>query len=296
ASPDHPQTTGWLGRWLDANGHDPLHAVSLDPVLPPMLAGATTAGAALPLTGLTLPQGDLGTALAALGAPAAGEPAVQATAARAITDLHRAAAALGPGLAAVSPAAATTHPRAGRKGQNGKNGKNGTVATPGKAGRTGGGLAAQLGVVASCVEMGAPTRVYSVSLGGFDTHTGERDTQQRLLTEVDQAVTAFLHRMAGSDRGRGVVLVAYSEFGRRVVANANQGTDHGTAGPVFVAGAGVRGGFVGAQPSLTDLDNGDLKPTTDFRDIYATLLTGVLQADPEPVLGSGRGHLPLFTV
>jgi uncharacterized protein (DUF1501 family) len=153
-----------------------------------------------------------------------------------------------------------------------------------------------LGVVASCVEMGAPTRVYSVSLGGFDTHTGERDTQQRLLTEVDQAVTAFLHRMAGSDRGRGVVLVAYSEFGRRVVANANQGTDHGTAGPVFVAGAGVRGGFVGAQPSLTDLDNGDLKPTTDFRDIYATLLTGVLQADPEPVLGSGRGHLPLFTV
>jgi uncharacterized protein (DUF1501 family) len=252
-----------------------------------MLAGATTAGAALPLTGLTLPQGDLGTALAALGAPAAGEPAVQATAARAITDLHRAAAALGPGLAAVNPAAATTHPRAGRKGQNG---------TPGKAGRTGGGLAAQLGVVASCVEMGAPTRVYSVSLGGFDTHTGERDTQQRLLTEVDQAVTAFLHRMAGSDRGRGVVLVAYSEFGRRVVANANQGTDHGTAGPVFVAGAGVRGGFVGAQPSLTDLDNGDLKPTTDFRDIYATLLTGVLQADPEPVLGSGRGHLPLFTV
>ncbi|MDT7558888.1 MAG: hypothetical protein QOI68_3358 [Pseudonocardiales bacterium] len=293
ASPDHPQTTGWLGRWLDANGHDPLHAVSLDPVLPPMLAGATTAGAALPLTGLTLPQGDLGTALAALGAPAAGEPAVQATAARAITDLHRAAAALGPGLAAVNPAAATTHTRAGRKGQNGKNG---TVATPGKAGRTGGGLAAQLGVVASCVEMGAPTRVYSVSLGGFDTHTGERDTQQRLLTEVDQAVTAFLHRMAGSDRGRGVVLVAYSEFGRRVVANANQGTDHGTAGPVFVAGAGVRGGFVGAQPSLTDLDNGDLKPTTDFRDIYATLLTGVLQADPEPVLGSGRGHLPLFTV
>jgi uncharacterized protein (DUF1501 family) len=289
ASPDHPRTTGWLGRWLDANGHDPLHAVSLDPVLPPMLAGATTAGAALPLTGLTLPQGNLGTALAALGAPAAGEPWVQATAARAITDLHRAAAALGPGLAAVSRAAATTHTRAGR---NGRNGTSGTPGTPGRAG----GLAAQLGVVASCVEMGAPTRVYSASLGGFDTHTGERDTQQRLLTEVDQAVTAFLHRMAGSDRGRGVVLVAYSEFGRRVVANANQGTDHGTAGPVFVAGAGVRGGFVGAQPSLTDLDNGDLKPTTDFRDIYATLLTGVLQADPEPVLGSGRGHLPLFAV
>jgi uncharacterized protein (DUF1501 family) len=100
--------------------------------------------------------------------------------------------------------------------------------------------------------------------------------------------------MAGSPRGRGVVLVAYSEFGRRVAANANQGTDHGTAGPVFVAGAPVRGGFLGAQPSLTDLDNGDLKPTTDFRDVYATLLSDVLDSDPEAVLGLGRAHLPLI--
>jgi uncharacterized protein (DUF1501 family) len=112
---------------------------------------------------------------------------------------------------------------------------------------------------------------------------------------VDQAVTRFLTRMAGSDRGRRVVLMAYSEFGRRVTANANQGTDHGTAGPMFVAGASVRGGFVGAQPSLTDLDNGDLKATTDFRDVYASLLTQVLDADPEPVLGPGRRVLPLVT-
>ena len=97
--------------------------------------------------------------------------------------------------------------------------------------------------------------------------------------------------MTGTTRGRGVVLLAYSEFGRRVAANANQGTDHGTASPVFVAGAPVRGGFVGAQPSLTDLDNGDLKPTTDFRDIYATLLTSVLGADPQPILGPGRNTL-----
>jgi uncharacterized protein (DUF1501 family) len=145
------------------------------------------------------------------------------------------------------------------------------------------------------VEMGAPTRAYTVSIGGFDTHTGERATQQRLLTEVDQAVSGFLNRMAGSARGQGVVLVAYSEFGRRVAANANQGTDHGTAGPVFVAGPRVRGGFVGAQPSLTDLDNGDLKPTTDFRDVYATLLSDVLGSDPEPVVGVGRVRLPLIT-
>jgi uncharacterized protein (DUF1501 family) len=100
--------------------------------------------------------------------------------------------------------------------------------------------------------------------------------------------------MGGTDRGRRVVVLVYSEFGRRVAANANQGTDHGTAGPVLVAGAPVRGGFVGAQPGLTDLDGGDLRFTTDFRDVYATLLAGVLGADPEPVLGPGRTTLPLL--
>ncbi|MBV9313862.1 MAG: DUF1501 domain-containing protein [Pseudonocardia sp.] len=272
ASPDHPVSTGWIGRWLDANGHDPLHAVSLDPVLPPMLAGATTAGAALPAAGLSLPRGNLGRAFAALGEPIHGEAGPQATAARAIADLHRVSATLGPAFNPVVAKAVAAEPAPGATSQ----------------------LARQLDLVASCVEMGAPTRVYSVSLGGFDTHTGERNTQQRLLTQLDEAVTGLLNRMADSARGRDVVLMIYSEFGRRVAANANQGTDHGTAGPVFVAGSSVRGGFVGEQPSLTDLDNGDLKPTGDFRDIYATLLTDVLGTDPEPILGPGRGHLPLI--
>jgi uncharacterized protein (DUF1501 family) len=265
ASPDHPTGTGWIGRWLDANGRDPLSAVSLEPVLPPMLAGATTAGAALPLRGLALPSGPLATAFTALGRPSAGESPLQAYAARSITDLHRTVDTFGKDVDA-------------------------------KAKITGkqGALAAQLDVVARCVEAGAPARVYSVSLGGFDTHADERGTQQRLLTEVDQAVSGFLTRMAGTERGRGVVVMAYSEFGRRVAANANEGTDHGTAGPVFVAGAPVRGGFVGAQPSLTDLDQGDLKATTDFRDVYATMLSDVLNADPAPVLGRGRTTLPLL--
>jgi uncharacterized protein (DUF1501 family) len=264
ASPDHPLPTGWLGRWLDTTGHDPLRAVSLEPVLPPMLAGATTAGAALPLHGLILPAGPLASAFETLGQPSAGEPPVQALAARAITDLHRTARALGSALRHSPPT-------------------------------TGGGaLATQLEVVARCVEMGAPTQAYSVSVGGFDTHTAERPTQQRLLTTVDQAITGFLSRMQGTARGRNVVLVAYSEFGRRVAANTNEGTDHGTAGPVFVAGAPVRGGFIGVQPSLTNLDDGDLKPTTDFRDIYATLIADVLRTDPEPVLGPGRSTLPLL--
>jgi uncharacterized protein (DUF1501 family) len=280
ASPEHPASTGWLGRWLDANGQDPLHAVSMGPVLPPLLVGASTAGAALPTSGVKLPQGALGKAFAALGAPSAGESSAQATAAKAITDLHRCATTLGPALNDSNGAASVNDgkPAGGRKGR----------------GRPGG-LAHELDVVARCIEMGAPARVYAVSIGGFDTHAGERATQQRLLTEVDQAVTGFVNRMSTTANGRNVVLTAYSEFGRRVRANANQGTDHGTAGPMFVAGASVRGGFVGDQPSLTDLDDGDLKVTTDFRDVYATLLTDVLKSDPEPVLGDRRAHLPLIT-
>jgi len=274
ASPDHPAGTGWIGRWLDANGRDPLAAVSLEPVLPPMLAGAATAGAALPLRGLALPTGPLASAFTALGQPSAGESPLQAYAARAITDLHRTVDTFGKDVDKNADAT----PAAGKA----------------KGNKQAGALAAQLDVVARCVEAGAPARVYSVSLGGFDTHADERGTQQRLLTDVDQAVSGFLRRMAGTDRGRGVVVMAYSEFGRRVAANANEGTDHGTAGPVFVAGAPVRGGFVGEQPSLTDLDQGDLKATTDFRDVYATMLSDVLNADPAPVLGPGRTILPLL--
>ncbi len=269
ASPAEPVPTGWIGRWLDSTGRDPLKAISLEPVLPPLLVGDATAGASLPLTGLTLPSGPLGAALAAMGAASRDDPPEQARAASSLATLQRTAKTLGP---AVDTAAGSS--------------AKGAAST--------GALAAQLEVVARCVEMGAPGRVYSVSLGGFDTHADERATQQRLLTEVDSAVSAFLTRMAKTDRGRQVVLLAYSEFGRRVAANANQGTDHGTAGPVFVAGAHVRGGFVGQQPSLTDLDDGDLKPSTDFRDVYATLLRGVLGADPEPVVGRGRASLPLL--
>jgi uncharacterized protein (DUF1501 family) len=100
--------------------------------------------------------------------------------------------------------------------------------------------------------------------------------------------------MADDPRGRGVVVLAYSEFGRRVAANASQGTDHGTAGPVFVAGVAggaVQGGFYGEQPSLTDLDDGDLKSTVDFRAVYGELVHRVLGADPGRVLDSVPAEL-----
>jgi uncharacterized protein (DUF1501 family) len=123
-----------------------------------------------------------------------------------------------------------------------------------------------------------------VSLGGFDTHSDERGTQERLLGQLDAALSGFQRRLQTTDRGKQVTVLVYSEFGRRVTANGSDGTDHGTAGPVFVLGRGVRGGFHGAEPSLTDLDGGDLKQTTDFRAVYASLLDGVLGADPAQVL------------
>ena len=264
ASPETSVPTGWLGRWLDATGDDPLRAVSVDPVLPPLLAGARTAAASLPVGGLTLPKGALGTAFQGLGAAQAGEGYWQSRAARSVGDLHRAVQTLG-----------------GHASEKDK----------GKAKPRKGELAAQLDVVAGLIEAGVPSRAYSVSLGGFDTHADERGTQQRLLTELDGALTPFVERLGKTDRGKQAVVMVYSEFGRRVTANASQGTDHGTAGPMFVLGQNVHGGFHGAEPSLTDLDDGDLKLTTDFRDVYATMVEDVLGADAGQVLPGHSGRM-----
>ncbi|HEY2042944.1 MAG TPA: DUF1501 domain-containing protein [Jatrophihabitans sp.] len=152
-----------------------------------------------------------------------------------------------------------------------------------------GSLADQLKVVARCITAGVPTRVYAVSQGGFDTHADEKDAQKSQIGLVDRAVSDFLSQLAATPRGKDVVVLAYSEFGRRVQANASQGTDHGTSGPVFVVGQPVKGGFYGEQPSLKDLDNGDLKVNTDFRSVYAGLLDKVLGGDPSQVLGQTPG-------
>ena len=152
-------------------------------------------------------------------------------------------------------------------------------------------LAAQLNLVARCVKAAVPTRVYMVAQGGFDTHADERGTQQRLLQTVDEALTPFLRQMRTNVYGKKLVVLVYSEFGRRVAANASQGTDHGAAGPVFLAGAPVKGGFYGDEPSLTDLNDGDLKSTTDFRDVYHELLSHTLGSDPTPSVGPGRRDL-----
>jgi uncharacterized protein (DUF1501 family) len=271
--PARPGNTGWLGRWLDVTGGDPRRAVSFEPVLPPVLAGATTAGAAVPLRQSTLPAR---ATLTGFGTPAPDEPPLQARAARAYADLVSVDAMVRQLPADPSPSA-TTPAAVGQPTATGTGGRSA--------------LSAQLDLVARCIEATVATRVFSVSLGGFDLHADEKFAQQRQLTELDTAVTAFADRMARTDAGRKVVVAIYSEFGRRVRANASDGTDHGTASDVFVLGSPVRGGLYGGQPSLTDLDAGDLKFTTDFRDVYASLLHGVLGTDPGRVLDGWPGRI-----
>ncbi|ORV09283.1 DUF1501 domain-containing protein [Mycobacterium celatum] len=258
ASPAEPVSTGWIGRWLDATGDDPLRAVNIGSVLPPLAVGEKCTAAALSPTAAPESADRFAATKAALGVDDPDDtPAMSA-------------------VCAAYCASRTTDT---------------TFADIKPTGEEHNWLAAQLSMVAGAVRAGVPTRVYTVQLGGFDTHADERETQQRLLATFDDALTPFLQQMAGDRYGRNVVVLAYSEFGRRVRANASQGTDHGTAGPVFVAGAPVRGGFYGDEPSLTDLDNGDLKPTTDFRDVYYELLARTLQSDPTPAVGSGRRAL-----
>ncbi|MCV7179474.1 DUF1501 domain-containing protein [Mycolicibacterium sphagni] len=256
ASPAEPVNTGWVGRWLDATGDDPLRAVNIGAVLPPMAVGAKTTAAALSTNQTPSSTAQFAPITQALGAPDGADTPVMA----AVSASYRAA----------RTADAAFH---------------GLTAPPAIGANS---LVAQLDVIAAAITSGVPTRLYMASLGGFDTHANERGTQQRLLQTFDDAVTAFLQKMANDEHGKSVVCVAYSEFGRRVHANASQGTDHGTAGPVFVAGVPVRGGFYGDEPSLTDLDNGDLKPTTDFRDVYYDVLAHTLGTDPTPSVGPGR--------
>lgn len=258
ASPTAPVPSGWIGRWLDATGNDPLRAVNIGSVLPPLAVGEKYTAATLSTSAAAQSADRFAATMDALGVDDPRDtPAMSA-----VCEAYR--------------ATRTTDTTFGSIKRSAKNQRS---------------LAGQLSMVAAAVKAAVPTRVYSVQMGGFDTHVVERQTQQSLLQKFDQAVTPFLQQMAGDRYGKNVVLLAYSEFGRRVRANGAQGTDHGTAGPVFVAGGPVKGGFYGEEPSLTDLDNGDLKPTTDFRDVYYELLSQTLQTDPTPSVGTGRTSL-----
>ncbi|HUY92860.1 MAG TPA: DUF1501 domain-containing protein [Pirellulales bacterium] len=147
-------------------------------------------------------------------------------------------------------------------------------------------LAQKLKQIAQLIDAKLSTRIYYVSLDGFDTHANQAPAQAALLNQLSASVSAFVEDLAQRGLQDRVMVLSFSEFGRRVRENASQGTDHGTAAPVFLAGGRVAAGLIGAQPSLGDLDGeGDLKFHTDFRRLYASLLDGWLGCPSEKVLG-----------
>lgn len=153
-----------------------------------------------------------------------------------------------------------------------------------------------LRTIAAMIGGGLSTRVYYVSLGGFDTHAGQRGRHDQLMTQFAQGVSAFWADMRHQENEDRVMMMSFSEFGRRVEQNASQGTDHGAAAPMFVFGRRVKPGIYGRHPSLTDLDQGDLKFNTDFRTVYASLLQDWLNTPSKPILGQQFKTMPIVKV
>src|SRR5262249_6665139 len=141
------------------------------------------------------------------------------------------------------------------------------------------------------IEKGFGTRIFYVTLDGFDTHANQAPEHQRLLSDLADSVGNFFQLLQASKNDTRVALMTFSEFGRRVKENDSRGTDHGAASCLFVAGPAVKGGVVGKHPSLSDLGDDDLKYHTDFRALYATLLDGWLGCDSKAVLGAKWDHV-----
>jgi uncharacterized protein (DUF1501 family) len=151
-----------------------------------------------------------------------------------------------------------------------------------------------LRLVAQMIAAEIPTRVYYVSLTGFDTHANQTNRHAALLQELSQGLSTFCRDLAQLGHLDRTLVMTFSEFGRRVAENESAGTDHGTANVMFLAGGNVRAGIFGDAPNLDDLDQGDLKYRHDFRSVYATVLEKWLGADSRSVLQGSYATLPVL--
>ncbi len=148
-------------------------------------------------------------------------------------------------------------------------------------------LSRNLKTISSLILSDINTKVYYVSLGSFDTHVNQQNQQKRLFSELNDAIAAFVKDLKSNNRFQDVTIMTFSEFGRRVAQNASGGTDHGTANNMFFIGGGLKEkGLLNPMPDLSDLSQGDLKFTIDFKSIYATMLHNWLDADDEKILGN----------
>lgn len=155
-------------------------------------------------------------------------------------------------------------------------------------------LGQKLKKIAMLIDSGMKTRVYYLTLEGFDTHATQAPAHDSLMQELGDSVAAFLEDISKHGHGKRTMMMCFSEFGRRVQENASAGTDHGAAAPLFLMGENAKSGLIGKHPSLSDLQNGDLKHHTDFRQVYATLLENWLLSPSQKILGQEYKTLNLF--
>jgi len=156
------------------------------------------------------------------------------------------------------------------------------------------GLGSRLKTISQLLKADIPAQVFYTSLSGFDTHSKQQYAHGQLLREFSNALKAFLDDLRQHKLDDRVLVLAFSEFGRRVRENDSHGTDHGTAGPVFLAGQPITPGIVGRAPDLTDLEGGDIKSQFDFRQVYATILEDWLNLPSETILGGKFERLGLL--
>jgi uncharacterized protein (DUF1501 family) len=247
-------TTGWIGRWLDMQPHSAFNAIGIGSTVPPSMIGNKSVASMIDTGGIQLPWGAVASLLPRMGVPSSSDDALEAAAATSITDLYTTAKVLGPLMPTTLPGST---------------------------------LSQQLALAAILINANVPTRVWEVNLSSFDTHTGEQLDQNALLAEVDAAVGSFMTSISGGSRASDVTVMIYSEFGRRVMSNASDGTDHGTSAPVMLIGNTVKGGLYGEYPPLNNLDaNGNLQVTTDFRSVYGGLLHDVFATPVGDVIPS----------
>lgn len=272
AEPNELAADGWLGRLFDhacGNGHltsSPTLAMSLQDTLTPALTGS-------PGIGIAMTDPDRFHRLARFaGGEAKPTSAVD-------TDSH---------LDYIRRTALNAFEAAEDIQRNARRVRN--LATYPTSG-----LAQSLKLVARLIAGGQDTRLYYLSLGGFDTHARQAGTHEQLLATLGGAIAAFQQDLRKLGLAERVVGMTFSEFGRRVAENGSQGTDHGQAAPLFVFGQSVKGGIHGAHPSFDKLANGDLRYHTDFRRLYATMIDQWLRLNSKPVLGGTYEPLALLT-
>jgi uncharacterized protein (DUF1501 family) len=262
-------TTGWLGRYLDnqCNGNCPsYHAIEVDDTLSLVLKGEKTKAMAMQQPERLYKSTQV--------------PFVKILSQQTVEE-HSPASYLYKTLAETVSSAEYIYSKA--KVQKSSTSYNG------------GELGNRLKTVAELILSGVPTQVYYLSIAGFDTHIRQADTHQRLLGNYDEAVASFVQDLKTNGLFDKVLIMTFSEFGRRVAQNASNGTDHGTANNVFLIGKNLKkAGFYNKAPQLTTLDDGDLIHEIDFRRIYADLLNKWLQVDSKQILGQDFASLGVF--